>query len=520
MAQLPQTIQSIIDGMNDRLAGRLAFEAVDPSRTPDRMPEVSESNLIRLEWPAINRKTGDPVPAGEGIIGLVLRHDGEQVSLPLLKVVDVPIFGTQYSMPDKEGLEKSIDKNLETLVGINDEIGYLSSHGTLDMSAMSMFNQQQSSPDESVGNFRKAVANNYAISQVDPAKDDLSQAPSCLIIAQPTASFTDYELFQIDQYLMRGNNLALFLDQFQEFYPGGRQSPYARPQYKPLSTGLEKLLKHYGVEIPNAVVMDENCYQQRRNSQRDGGQQPIYFAPLIKNRFINNEPDFMNNIKGLIAMKMAPVNLLSDTLEENGLTATTLFSSSESSWEKTGRVTFNPMLIQPPGPDAEQQSYPLACLLEGPFPSYFADKGIPVKETGKDEQKDEAAETDTPDGQPDVQADIQATGTMIKKGKPGRIFVMGSSHMLRDYMFDAESLSPNAVFIMNLLDKLNNREKTALLRSKQQTYNPLYDVSGFAKTAIKWFNIIGLPVLVILAGLIVWMLRAARKKRIRMMFAS
>jgi len=97
---------------------------------------------------------------------------------------------------------------------------------------------------------------------------------------------------------------------------------------------------------------------------------------------------------------------------------------------------------------------------------------------------------------------------------------MGSSHMLRDYMFDQQGQTPNAVLLANLLDKLNGREKIARLRSKQQTYNPLYDTSGGQRVFIKWFNIIGLPILVVLAGLLVWMLRTAKKKRIKMMFSS
>ncbi|MDY6904346.1 MAG: Gldg family protein [Thermodesulfobacteriota bacterium] len=513
MAQLPKTISEIIDDMNTRLAGKLVFEAIDPTQTPDQVPAIEGTNLIRLEWPAINQKAGAQIPAGDGIIGLSMHYGDEQISLPLLNVVEVPIFGTQYSMPDKDTIEASIDKNMERLVGINDDIGYVTSNGTLDISAMNMFNPQRTSPDESISNFRKAVAKNYTINQVNLESADLAEGFPCLIIARPTEPFTDYELFQIDQYLMRGNSLALFLDQFKAVYPEGRQSPYAQPMFQPVSTGLENLLKHYGLEIPDTVVMDENCFKQRRNSQMGGGEQPIYFAPLIKNRFVNNEPDFMNNIKGLIAMKMSPVTLQSDTLEQNGITATTLFSSSEKSWQKSGRITFNPMFIQPPGPGEKRESYPLACLLEGEFPSYFADKEIPVKES-RDKTDEEVVQpdNDTPE--------IAATGTMIKKGNPGRIFVMGSSHMLRDYLFDGDSQSPNAVFVMNLIDKLNNREKVALLRSKQQTYNPLYEVSGISRTVIKWFNIIGLPVLIVLAGLIVWMLRAAKKKRIRMMFAG
>ena len=109
-------------------------------------------------------------------------------------------------------------------------------------------------------------------------------------------------------------------------------SPYAQPTYMPLDNGLEKLLAHYGVRIEKSIVMDESCYKRRLGGRMGGGEQPIYFAPIIKNEFINNQPAFMQNIKGLITMVASPITLLTETLETNDLTATTLFSSSDLSW--------------------------------------------------------------------------------------------------------------------------------------------------------------------------------------------
>ena len=90
--------------------------------------------------------------------------------------------------------------------------------------------------------------------------------------------------------------------------------------------------------------------------------------------------------------------------------------------------------------------------------------------------------------------------------------------MLRDNLLDEQGKSPNATFVLNVLDYLNNREGIAELRSKEQGFNPLIAVKGATKTFVKSFNIAGLPILVILSGLLVWLLRHSRKKRIHMMF--
>ena len=83
---------------------------------------------------------------------------------------------------------------------------------------------------------------------------------------------------------------------------------------------------------------------------------------------------------------------------------------------------------------------------------------------------------------------------------------------------DANGESPNAMFIMNVLDVLNDREDIAVMRSKEQQYNPLYDSDALTKTFIKTFNIAGLPVLVALFGVIVLLRRRSRRKMIQMMF--
>ena len=79
--------------------------------------------------------------------------------------------------------------------------------------------------------------------------------------------------------------------------------------------------------------MDMNCYKQRLPQNFGGGERPIYFAPLIKNRFIDSELGFMKNIKGLIAMKISPLELDMECINKNDLQVHKLFSSSEKSWE-------------------------------------------------------------------------------------------------------------------------------------------------------------------------------------------
>jgi ABC-type uncharacterized transport system involved in gliding motility auxiliary subunit len=341
-----------------------------------------------------------------------------------------------------------------------------------------------------------------------------------LVVAGPTEQFTDYELFQLDQFLMRGNNLALFLDAYKEVTPPKEQSFRFNqgPTYVPVKTGLEEMLAHYGLRINSSYVMDENCYKQNVPERFGGGERAIYFAPIIKSQFINSDVEFMENIKGLIAMKISPLTLNTESIEEHGLHAIRLFSSSEKSWEMKGRINLNPMFVRPPQSDDEQKSLPLAYILEGTFPSYFSGKPIPEKRAEEDDsEKEEPKESKKKSAAVDL-SKIESEGEFLSRGKSGRIFLMASSEMLKDNILDEQGRTPNAMFIMSVLDFLNDRQDVAIMRNKEQRFNPLQDTQGGTKTFVKSFNIAGLPVLVVLFGLSVWFRRHTRKRRIQAMF--
>jgi ABC-type uncharacterized transport system involved in gliding motility auxiliary subunit len=184
----------------------------------------------------------------------------------------------------------------------------------------------------------------------------------------------------------------------------------------------------------------------------------------------------------------------------------------------SGRINLNPMFIRPPQSGDEQRSLPLAYLLEGEFPSYFTGKPIPEKKPMGEPPEKKEGEGATEKKTDAELSKIKGEPEIPSKGKPGKILLVASSEMLNDNLLDAKGKSPNAMFVMNLLDYLNNREDIAVMRSKVQRFNPLRDTGAAIKTFIKSLNIVGPPVLVVLFGLMVWYRRHSRKKRIHMMF--
>ena len=521
LAGLPSKINKIVDNLNDKNFGKLSFSHLDPTADLQKAKEAEQYNILLLNWDNFTDRRGKTIPADKGHAGIVVEHGDNFEEIKLIEVFTLPLFGTQYQLTDLADLEKTISNTVENVININEEIGYLSNHGTLSLGAVSpMFGGAQ---QDSVSNLNRLLNESYSIKQVTLKESGIPDGLSFLIIAGARQNFSDFELYQIDQFLMKGNNLAIFLDSFEEVSPQGQQGmmqQFQRSFHMPIETGLEKLLSHYGLQVKKSIVLDENSYRQRVPRAFGGGERRIYFAPIIKNENINREAEYLQNIKGLVVLKSSPVTVDAEKIEKSGLKAVKLFSSSERSWEMKDRIDFNPMYMSPPGDKEAYKSYSLAYVVEGMFPSYFADKPVPAKEDDKDakESADKEQEDDKKEEGIDMSA-ILTRGATIKKGKPGKIFLLGSSEILKDNVIDEEGRTPNAQFIMNVVDYLNDRGDTAVMRSKTQKFNPLREVSPAAKATVKTVNIAGLPVLVILAGVLVWFKRVSRKRLIQKIFS-
>jgi gliding motility-associatede transport system auxiliary component len=511
----PQQIEKIVQNMNPRTYNKLEFKRFDPGTDPKQDEAMRKLGVLKLQWPAIDQAGVAP---GSGFISLLMQYKNQTRVIPVLHVMRLPIFGTQYQLADMKDIGEQINVNLDRLVNINEDLGYLKGFGTLDMGGPGMMGSRNS---QSLDVFKNLVDKNYTLQGVDLKEQPVPRGLKCLVIARPTEKFSDYALYQIDQALMHGTNLAIFTDAFKESQPPGQQPFMANqiPTYVPMDTGLAKLLDHYGVRIKNAMVLDQNCYRQRRPMRQGGGDQPIYFAPIIQNEHINKKVAYMRNIKGLIALKISPLELDQKSIKAQKITPHVLFASSDKSWDMRDRIMLNPMFLQPPASDKEMSSQPLAYMLEGSFTSYFKGKPMPEKpeekkaEAGKGDQKSPASKNPKLD-----LSKITEKGAFREQSPPAKIFVTASSEFLTDQLLDEEGQSGNAMFVLNVIDALNGRESLAAMRSKAQSFNPLKETEPATRTIIKAVNIIGLPILVVLLGLIIWLRRHARSKRIQAMF--
>lgn len=108
--------------------------------------------------------------------------------------------------------------------------------------------------------------------------------------------------------------------------------------------------------------------------------------------------------------------------------------------------------------------------------------------------------------------------TWSPKTDKAKIAVIGSSDVLKDSIVDDDGKGPNAVFARNLVDWLVGDTALIQIRNKGLSYNPPRKTSETVRNIVRAVNIACAPLLVILAGLILWRFDTVRRKKIQQRF--
>lgn len=493
LAGYPQMMKSLTEDLNTENYDKLVFEYIDPDKE-----RLSKEALETLSPFNLKDSSGKiyKVYAAAGI------ENGGKVQV--INILKNNIFG--YSLMKKDDIKSALSGMIENSLGINKVVGYMMNGGTPPLYKNPYVQQQQN--QVSLDNLHQVLSDSYTIRGTDIDKDGIPKGIKTLLVVGPKERLSDWALYQIDQFIMEGNSVAFLVDTYNAVAPQNQNPYYPQPPtYVPIDSGLDGLLKHYGVTVEKSFVMDENCYVDKSQTASGGYQEvPVYFAPKILPENINNDIPFIKNIKGLITLNNSPIKI-----NDGADNVTVLFSSSPKSWEMKDNINlYNPMMVKPPAKDKEQ-SYPLAVLIEGKIKSYFDGKPIPSrpKDKGKEGENDTSIiKTDK----------MEENHVFIPKTENGKIFVIGTSMLFTDNLLDKKGSSPNAVFVTNLIDHLNGRDDFAIMRAKGQIYNPLVQTTPTVRSFVKGFNIAGLPILVIITGLIVWVLWIRRRKKIESSF--
>ena len=484
MQNLNERVYAEVQKCNIRNYNKIQYRYIDPLQNPQGNTLAQMYGLPMLKWPRFTTMEGKSVEPGQGMVGIVVEYNNK---FETVQILTRSIFG-QYAIGDLTRLEDTLNAAIDNLISINPKVGYIVGHGERDI------NDEQNGAAQ----FRKMIGDMYDLITIDITKDEIPDDIATIIINGPRSMYSEYELFKIDQFLMRGGSAVILLDSYVEQQMQGMQMFQRPPQALPVFTGLEGMLNHYGITIGRDIVMDKQCFIAQ---QRGLGELTIYFAPMISEEGLSKDSEITKYLKKIVFLKASSISVNETLLKEHNASVQYIVKSSPYSWLQEGNISFMPWGANPPQDSALKQ-YTLAVLVQGNMKSYFADK-MPQIDTNKAKG-----------------SQIVEQSVIKQSVKPVKLFVAGTSEITGRNIIDEEGKSPNAVFMHNVIDYMQGNYAIPQMRSKGLSFNPIKETSDTAKSIIKGINIAGLPLLVIIAGLLYMWRRNIRRKRIEEQFSS
>ena len=354
-------------------------------------------------------------------------------------------------------------------------VGFLTGHGEYDINAQTQENQQ----------LRQLLDKNgkgqYNITTVDlQTGNPIDAAVTTLVVAGPKQILTEREKYEIDQFIMRGGKVLFLIDAIT-------RQPRTF-QATPLTTGLNDLLEHYGVKLGNNLIADLRSHDDVRFSQGFMAViQPYPYFVKIAKANLSGEHTISNQLDVLTLPWTSSIEVLTN----EDVKATPLAKTTEFAQSSQGAYNLTPGT---PVPQINLQAYTVAVALEGKFKSFYTDKEVPTVDATEN-QNGEATETEN-----------EEERTTITESHDTQIVVVGTSQFFTQ-------LNQHSVnFFLNSIDWLTLGDTLIGIRSHTITDRPLKETSGFEKNFIQYFCTVGIPLLVVIFGLIRYFLKRRVKR--------
>ena len=324
-----------------------------------------------------------------------------------------------------------------------------------------------------------------------------------LMIVKPARPFTEIEKLRIDQYVMRGGKVLLFIDKLNAEMDSMRIKNEVIAYDRNLE--LTDLLYKYGIRINNDLVMDLQC--DRLPFDVNGNGQFEFLKWNYFPVFTSKSDHAINRNLGFISGKF--VNSI-DTVEAEGIRKTVLLSSSSNA-----RKISTPALISgketAQAPEDEKfkiSNIPIAVLLEGKFSSLFKNRLSQALTDSLENYQQVFLSQNSIDNKMIIVADGDMVLNDVIKTEP---IPMGMNQFTYGTGNQYEYRFANKDFLQNCLDYLVNQSGLSAAKAKDYTLR-LLDKKKVDDQRTTWQLInIAVPILLLVLFALIYQWQRKRK---------
>lgn len=457
---------------------KLKYEFVDPGQAEGQQARNEfMMSLVRKGINPMNIIEESEGQRREHIIfpGAVIAYGGQEEGVMLLKgqrgeaAINQSIESLEYAFAS--AIKKLSDPESE-------RIGLVRGHNEMD--SLDLFS------------FRALLNEKYLVDEVRLDRDDLDLY-NALIIAKPTEPYSDFEKYNLDQYIMSGGRVLFMIDMVHaSMDSAANESNIALPY----NLNLQDQLFRYGIRINQDLVLDNQAAQTPIVVGYVDEQPQIRMIPWPFFPLINRYGDHIIS-RNLDASFLRFANSI-DTVKAEGVKKIPLMFTSDYSRRINApvKVTINELRKEVRPESFNQRNIPVAYLLEGNFTSIYKNRFLP-------EGIDKDSFTKNGDSKLVV----------ISDGDFARSYADPSSGQPLEVGYDPylKNKFANEDFLMNAIAYLVEEQGIIQARSKEIRVRPL-DKIKISETKAFWqmINLILPLVLLLVTGIIIYYFRKRR----------
>ncbi|MEJ8802739.1 gliding motility-associated ABC transporter substrate-binding protein GldG [Pontibacter sp. H249] len=362
--RLQQSVRETLDEFRIYSGGNLRYNFIDPNDISDE--QQRNEFIMNLAKKGINptnlRATEDGKQVERLVFpGAVIKYKGKETAVNFLKG-NLAASADERLNQSVEGVEFELATGVRKLAFTGNKIiGYITGQGELEM--------------KQVTDMLGSLQEYYRV-----ALGDLDQIPSLndldlIIIAKPTAPYSELDKYKIDQFIMNGGKAVFFVDALNANLDSvGAGGMFALPY----NLNLEDLFFRYGVRLNPTMIMDLNSgfipmvtgYMGERPQTEMINWR---FYPLLNN--FSKHPITRN----LDAVYTKFVGTM-DTVKADGVLKTPLVYTSKYSrvLQPPVPITLEEARMEVNPEQYQEGEQPVGYLLEGKFSSLFRNRRAPA----------------------------------------------------------------------------------------------------------------------------------------------
>lgn len=459
---LRRNVQDILNDYRSYSSGNLNYEFLNPTGDSEQGEMEKEAMKYGIQPVQIQVVDNDKLEVKKAFLGLVFLYQGKQEVIPVVQSVG--------------NIEYEITSMIKRLTSEKKKkIAFLQGHGEFDYTK---FNQINS-----------ALGSQYEVGRVDVSKfSPIASDVDVLIVMGPKNEIPETHKFIIDQFIMRGGNVAWLIN---KVIPNFQQQMIIGDIVK---TNLDDMFSNYGIVLMNNLIRDLQCSQVQVQSQIGIPISMNYpYFPNITN--IDKENPAFKNIQSVVLSFVSSLDVTQAA--SKNITVKPLLTTSDKSGMAEGFFILNLEQYQNMTKKAadtlfNQKGFVVGAVYSGKFSSLYAGKEIP-RDTAKDAG--------------------QFSGQRLDfSTKESKQIVIGDADFANE---EQRPPKDNLVFFVNMIDYLSDDIGLSEIRGKDSSEAPIEEVSDATKKFVKYFNLIVPPALVLVVGFFIWNKRKLRKKNLQ-----